>query len=242
MLFRHTTDKPFVCDYCNYQCKLQHDLNRHIRLRHSSQRSPSASSGAPPSVQHNSVLVMDADLDVSESRSTSTPVLGPLAAAGALSLLKPSDTFTSTVSDAIKPVPSSHPSSKPHWITCPQPGCRFRTTKRLGYLVHIGRKHSSVIQSNPLANLDGDAHYDGPNSGGSYACHLCPVTKRRGFDLSKHLMRDHQLNRPTGHVRFNYTLSADGHYRLQLTRLDTVSVATAVLGENVVSGLLPASS
>lgn len=59
-----------------------------------------------------------------------------------------------------------------------------------------------------------------------------------GFDLSKHLMREHKLSRPSGHTRFTYVLENDGVYRLERTRLDTISVAAALLGEHVVNRLL----
>ncbi|KAF7257813.1 Histone H4 transcription factor [Paragonimus skrjabini miyazakii] len=232
ILFRHTSEKPFACDQCDYRCKLACLLTRHVQLRHKK------------SSRLNKVI-MDTDLDNQPSPTSTTPVLGPLAAAGALSLLNSADNGSSVLPEQTKRI-SYNPNTSicsrsvfqsARWIRCAQPGCRFRTTKRLGYFVHIGRKHPTLFQTQ-VTEAAAATRSDYPCLPGFYACHLCPVIKRRGFDLSKHLMRDHQLTRPSGHVRFTYAISDDGQYRLQRTRLDTVPVATALLGETVVNRLL----
>ncbi|KAA3677717.1 uncharacterized protein DEA37_0005471 [Paragonimus westermani] len=235
ILFRHTSEKPFACDQCDYRCKLACLLTRHVQLRHS--KKPS----------RINKIIMDTDLDNHPSPTCPTPVLGPLAAAGALSLLNSADNGSSVLSEQTKRI-SYNPNTSicsrsvfqsARWIRCAQPGCRFRTTKRLGYFVHIGRKHPSLFQTQVTEAAAANSSQSGyPCLAGLYACHLCPMVKRRGFDLSKHLMRDHQLTRPSGHVRFTYAISDDGQYRLQRTRLDTVPVATALLGETVVNRLL----
>ena len=62
-----------------------------------------------------------------------------------------------------------------------------------------------------------------------------------GFLLSRHLISKHDHQRPSGHFRFNYVLCPeDGLYRLQTTRLDSVEVATALLGPQTVDQLLMA--
>ncbi|KAF6768028.1 hypothetical protein AHF37_11295 [Paragonimus kellicotti] len=299
ILFRHTSEKPFACDQCDYRCKLACLLTRHVQLRHKKSsrlnkvimdtdldsyqlvlvrstraqtdidtmfcgaRSQSVSLGRlEQAVDHIGLAVLvtleegaknlqyglfSYELPDQPSPTNPAPVIGPLAAAGALSLLNSADNGSSVLSEQTKRI-SYNPNTSicsrsvfqsARWIRCAQPGCRFRTTKRLGYFVHIGRKHPTLFQTQVTeAAAATGSQSDYPCLPGLYACHLCPVIKRRGFDLSKHLMRDHQLTRPSGHVRFTYAISDDGQYRLQRTRLDTVPVATALLGETVVNRLL----
>uniref|UniRef100_A0A095CGA5 Histone H4 transcription factor n=1 Tax=Schistosoma haematobium TaxID=6185 RepID=A0A095CGA5_SCHHA len=162
------------------------------------------------------------------------PIHGPLAQAGALPNVQ-ADISTPTDNDTT-------PCAIVDVFVCPHNGCNFKTNKRNGYLVHIGRKHHP-LPSNSSLESSSDRPYSTDNSPNTskerlYKCHMCSVVKRRGNELSKHLVRDHHLARPSGHVRFTYTISDDGHYRLQLTRLDTVRVAAQLLGETVVSKLL----
>ncbi|CAL8068774.1 unnamed protein product [Calicophoron daubneyi] len=242
VLFRHTENKPFACEFCDYRCKLSDMLRRHIRLKHQSSDqnagkhldSEIASSSELMGIKYS---IQDADLDAEPPQKFGR-IPGPLAAAGSCprsSVLvanahPPGDSF-----DLV------HGNSQPSkfWIHCTRPGCNFQTTKFIGYLVHYGRKHAALpVEGNKYLEADGQSSNIRILRGPVYACHLCSVTKRRGSELSKHLMRDHQLARPSGHVRFTYTMSADGLYRLQLTRLDTIPVASAVLGEDVVSHML----
>ncbi len=60
-----------------------------------------------------------------------------------------------------------------------------------------------------------------------------------GFLLSRHLINKHNHQRPAGHFRFTYVLSQeDGLYRLETRRLDSVEVATALLGQQAVDKLI----
>ncbi|KAA0186424.1 putative Mizf protein [Fasciolopsis buskii] len=183
----------------------------------------------------------------------SSPVRGPLAAAGALGLLRTSESDDFNLLPSLNPVDtqsySTHP-TRSRWIRCTFPDCNFKTTKPVGFQVHIGRKHTVLGESAAASwNMDGASRSNSLQSNVQlspkqvfrsplYACHLCNIVKRRGFDLSKHLMREHKLSRPSGHTRFTYVLENDGVYRLERTRLDTISVAAALLGEHVVNRLL----
>ncbi|TPP59454.1 Histone H4 transcription factor [Fasciola gigantica] len=120
----------------------------------------------------------------------------------------------------------------------------------MGFQVHIGRKHPvlaepagvplTVDNTSQATSSQSDEQFRRKRVFQSplYSCHLCGVLRRRGFDLSKHLMKEHKLSRPSGHARFTYVLESDGVYRLERTRLDTVSVAAALFGEHVVNRLL----
>ncbi|KER24997.1 zinc finger, C2H2 type [Opisthorchis viverrini] len=239
ILFRHTTEKPFACDQCEYRCKTLTALNRHVQIRHQSKRPQTDKTEFS-----SRTFIPDTDLDNCEP--TVAPVLGPLAAAGALSILNPtqSNLLSKPAAIQMKPHNPNHslcPSPLPRtgWMRCTQPGCRFRTLKRTGFMIHISRRHPDLLNE---FNASLTKNYDPASTGALYACHLCSVIKRRGFDLSRHLMRDHNLARPSGHMRFTYAVSDDGYYRLQLTRLDTVPVAAALLGETVVNKLLSTSA
>ncbi len=60
-----------------------------------------------------------------------------------------------------------------------------------------------------------------------------------GFLLSRHLINKHTPQRPAGHFRFTYVLAPeDGLYRLETRRLDSVEVATALLGQQAVDKLI----
>lgn len=52
------------------------------------------------------------------------------------------------------------------------------------------------------------------------------------------MIRVHKFQRPEGHFRFNYTKCADGLFRLQTTRLDSVEVARTLLGPQTVDELI----
>ncbi|CAH8522510.1 unnamed protein product [Schistosoma turkestanicum] len=233
ILFRHSDEKPYKCPHCSFAFKLTNGLTRHLRLRHKINE-----------LNHNekksaNSLVTDttqSDLDAEKwPHSTSiAPIHGLLAQAGALPNIQ-TDILPRTDNDII-------PCAKVNVFVCPHNGCSFKTNKRNGYLIHIGRKHNPLPSYSSLESLS-DHSYNAENSSNTsqkrlYMCHMCSVVKRRGSELSKHLVKDHHLARPSGHVRFTYTISDDGHYRLQLTRLDTVCVAAQLLGETVVSKLL----
>lgn len=132
------------------------------------------------------------------------------------------------------------------FFRCSVDGCRFYSSTQPGLLVHMTRKHP-------------------PNEpDGKYACHVCPrrfvkgkhlfllkynkwqvfyiVVVILGFLLSRHLITKHNYQRPAGHFKFNYVVCEDGLHRLQTLRLDTVEVASAILGPETVGEVLPNSS
>ncbi|CAH8588374.1 unnamed protein product [Schistosoma haematobium] len=233
ILFRHSNEKPFKCPYCNFTFKLTNCLTRHLSSRHkiyeSNENDKKSTDPVVPDTTQSDLVGEKWPHSISIA-----PIHGPLAQAGALPNVQ-ADISTPTDNDTT-------PCAIVDVFVCPHNGCNFKTNKRNGYLVHIGRKHHP-LPSNSSLESSSDRPYSTDNSPNTskerlYKCHMCSVVKRRGNELSKHLVRDHHLARPSGHVRFTYTISDDGHYRLQLTRLDTVRVAAQLLGETVVSKLL----
>lgn len=70
-------------------------------------------------------------------------------------------------------------------FVCPHNDCNFKTNKRNGYLVHIGRKHHP-LPSNSSLESSSDRPYSTDNSPNTskerlYKCHMCSVVKRRGM-------------------------------------------------------------
>lgn len=60
-----------------------------------------------------------------------------------------------------------------------------------------------------------------------YLCHLCDKRYNRGYDLTKHLLRIHKLQLPSGHTRFRYKIDNDGCYRLLTLRYETFDMGTS---------------
>lgn len=63
-----------------------------------------------------------------------------------------------------------------------------------------------------------------------YCCHECPSKYRRGYNLTKHLISEHQLQWPTGHKRFIYMRDDDGFYRLQKVRYECIEENNEISG------------
>ncbi|CAH8853749.1 unnamed protein product [Trichobilharzia szidati] len=235
ILFRHTNEKSFPCPHCPLAFKVADILERHLKAKHDKMNESEEDQNAAltdssiPIINNNPI-----DLNAKRRSSHSTsiaPVHGPLAQHGALPLIN-TDLLTLPEIDT--------PQYALDRFICPHDGCDYKTNKRNGYLIHIGRKHNLLPTNVTPSDEQNNRFEDSSNNSQErlYICHLCHTTKRRGWDLSKHLVNVHHLSRPSGHARFTYTISNDGHYRLQLTRLDTVDVAAELLGENVVSKLL----
>ncbi|KAH0539269.1 histone H4 transcription factor [Cotesia glomerata] len=85
---------------------------------------------------------------------------------------------------------------------CNNEGCSY--TCKNAYVLdrHIERVHRSEVRW--------------------YCCHECPIKYRRSYNLTKHLMRAHNLRWPDGHKRFQYTRVEDGCYRLQMVRYECI--------------------
>ncbi|XP_060557359.1 histone H4 transcription factor-like [Ruditapes philippinarum] len=56
----------------------------------------------------------------------------------------------------------------------------------------------------------------------TYQCHVCIETFTRGALLTTHLKTKHNFNWPAGHSRFRYKRHADGKFRLQTVRYESV--------------------
>ncbi|KAM3186247.1 hypothetical protein ACTXT7_004704 [Hymenolepis weldensis] len=218
VLYRHVNKATVPCPHCPSKFKDVYCLRAHISRLHSAE-SPGNSTS------------IDSDCDLSTSletiRSVATP-LGPLAAAGSPNLggshLFPLQTSTPGVRrpSTSNNTPTATATAKGTCVfRCPIEGCRFYSSTQPGLLVHATRKHPP---SQPQ---------------GSYACHLCPRRFVKGFLLSRHLITKHNYQRPAGHFKFNYVVCEDGLHRLQTLRLDTVEVASAILGPETVGEILP---
>lgn len=65
-------------------------------------------------------------------------------------------------------------------------------------------------------------HGNGPNI---YCCHCCNKRYSFGWSLSKHLIKNHGFQLPSGHKRFTYRQDIDGFYRVQTTRIESLEVS-----------------
>ena len=55
-------------------------------------------------------------------------------------------------------------------------------------------------------------------------CHVCSKVYSKGATLSRHLKIKHDIKWPSGHSRFQYKLEADGYYRLQTLRYESLEL------------------
>jgi len=55
-------------------------------------------------------------------------------------------------------------------------------------------------------------------------CHICEKVYCQGSTLSKHLKKVHSIELTSGHSRFRYKLEADGFYRLQTMRYESLEL------------------
>eukprot|EP00108_Taenia_solium_P001283 TsM_000805200 transcript=TsM_000805200 gene=TsM_000805200 len=219
-----------ICPLCNLTLHSKSAVKRHMLFRHTNKATVSCTHCPATlkdvhsldshilrchqqsfSFNSSSVVECKRSPGVESQRSTT---IGPLAVAGSPNLgghLFPLQTSTPTVTALVKTTV----------FRCSVEGCKFYSTTRPGLSVHMTRKHPPEEPQ------------------GNYACHLCPMRTTKGFLLSRHLISKHNHQRPSGHFRFNYVLCPeDGLYRLQTTRLDSVEVATALLGPQTVDQLL----
>lgn len=65
---------------------------------------------------------------------------------------------------------------------------------------------------------------DGQHFSSSYMCHVCNKVYCQGSTLSRHLKKAHNFEWPSGHSRFRYKLEADGYYRLQTLRYESLEL------------------
>lgn len=62
-----------------------------------------------------------------------------------------------------------------------------------------------------------------------YQCHCCMQEYRSGGTLSRHLIKKHGFQLPSGHVRFTYQQGTDGIYRVQTTRIESLEVSEQIM-------------
>ena len=71
---------------------------------------------------------------------------------------------------------------------------------------------------------------NGPNI---YCCHCCDKRYQSGASLSKHLIKKHGFQLPSGHRRFTYRQDLDGVYRVQTTRMESLEVSEQIMKPSV---------
>lgn len=74
-----------------------------------------------------------------------------------------------------------------------------------------------------------NVHGDGPRI---YCCHCCNQRYKNGCSLSKHLIRNHGFQLPSGHRRFTYHMDIDGIYRVQTTRTESLEVSEQIMAQS----------
>lgn len=74
-----------------------------------------------------------------------------------------------------------------------------------------------------------DVHGDEPRI---YCCHCCNQRYKNGCSLSKHLIRNHGFQLPSGHRRFTYHMDIDGIYRVQTTRTESLEVSEQIMAQS----------
>lgn len=74
-----------------------------------------------------------------------------------------------------------------------------------------------------------NVHGDGPRI---YCCHCCNQRYKNGCSLSKHLIRNHGFQLPSGHRRFTYHMDIDGIYRVQTTRTESLEVSEQIIAQS----------
>lgn len=75
-----------------------------------------------------------------------------------------------------------------------------------------------------------NVHNEVPNI---YSCHCCTREYRSGGTLSKHLIKKHGFQLPSGHRRFTYQQGTDGIYRVQTTRIESLEVSKQIMATPV---------
>lgn len=96
---------------------------------------------------------------------------------------------------------------------CEEFGCDYSCT-----LLNVMRKHENNV------------HGDGPNI---YSCHCCNRRYQSGETLSRHLIKKHGFQLPSGHRRFTYRQDIDGIFRVQTTRIESLEVSEQIIATPV---------
>lgn len=75
-----------------------------------------------------------------------------------------------------------------------------------------------------------------------YMCHICNKCFSRGYNLTLHLRKKHQIKWPPGHPRFKYKEHEDGFLRLQLVRYESMELTEQLLEGREQQSSVPDSS
>lgn len=94
--------------------------------------------------------------------------------------------------------------------------CEFKTKDINNMKRHMLKFHMNNETSMNLR--------DGQHFSSSYMCHVCNKVYCQGSTLSRHLKKTHNFEWPSGHSRFRYKLEADGYYRLQTLRYESLEL------------------
>lgn len=116
-------------------------------------------------------------------------------------------------------------------------GCVTKSDLSVHMLTHYPEKIFQCIDcpfkcrsSNALETHYGRVH--GAESQRVYMCHCCNDKFPKGALLTKHLMRKHDFQWPSGHSRFRYTQDPDdGMFRLQTMRLESIEVTQEIINK-----------
>lgn len=98
---------------------------------------------------------------------------------------------------------------EPHTYYCEEFGCEF-----------------SCLSLNMMRKHENNVHGNGPNI---YCCHCCNRRYQNGGSLSRHLIKIHGFQLPSGHRRFTYRQDIDGIYRVQTTRIESLEVSKQIM-------------
>ena len=89
-------------------------------------------------------------------------------------------------------------------LVCAVENCGFKSKN-----ADSMKRHNSEVHKDP---------------GRVFGCHLCEAMFQTGPELSNHLKGTHELNYPSGHVRFRFAPEADGIRRLVTVRYECFQV------------------
>lgn len=103
---------------------------------------------------------------------------------------------------------------------------RMHSTEQFTYFCEEFECEFSCISMNLMRNHVRNVHGDGPNI---YSCHCCSSRYSHGTSLSRHLIKQHGFQLPSGHRRFTYRMDIDGVYRVQTTRMESLEVSEQIM-------------
>lgn len=119
--------------------------------------------------------------------------------------------------------------------------CDYGAVTKYDMSKHVRRMHSveqepefctefgceyTCLTPNMLRKHMNNVHGDGPRV---YCCHCCNQHYKNGSSLSKHLIKNHGFQLPSGHRRFTYHIDTDGVYRVQTTRTESLEVSEQII-------------